>query len=258
MSAAELTGALSGSQWVWQRRPFPHIIVDDLFTEAVYATLVEYVRARLGRGATKGSKHFGDPTSKYFDAEIYAFDDHDAENLPVFLTREWHNLLADLLGIEHSGEIDAGIHRHAVGSVSGWVHNDLNPGYFSEAATSDTVVLADRKRTDYQNGRKVAAEAGSVARIRAAAMLFYLDNDDPAGGGQTGLYDHPGQPVASPTIAVAPLNNRMLAFRCTPHSYHSFMTNRTAPRTSIILWLHQTVERATTLWGEASVVRWGP
>jgi len=256
MRAVELNDALSGSTWVWQRSPFPHVVVDNLFKDAIYASLVDYVRARLEQGAMIGGNHFGDPKSKYFDAEICAFDDQDALNLPIFLDREWHDLLADLLGVQHSGEIDAGVHRHAVGSVSGWIHNDLNPGYFPKAADAQSVVLADRKRTDYQNGRKVASDSGSVERVRAAAMLFYLDNDDPDGGGETGLYNYPGQPVTEPAVAIAPRNNRMLAFRCTPHSYHSFLTNRTAPRTSIILWLHQTVEQATALWGGSSVVRW--
>ena len=60
----------------------------------------------------------------------------------------------------------------------------------------------------------------------------------------------------SPAAAVPPVNNMLLAFECTPNSYHSFISNKVAERNSVIMWLHRSDEMAVNRWGENTLERW--
>jgi hypothetical protein len=84
-------------------------------------------------------------------------------------------------------------------------------------------------------------------------MIYYLCNEgwSEPDGGETGLYG-----AAKPhdrTIAsrVPPVDNTLLLFECSPHSYHRFLTNPGRRRNSIILWLHTTVDAAEARWPNA-------
>jgi len=95
-----------------------------------------------------------------------------------------------------------------------------------------------------------------VETIRAVAAIFYLDNPpwSPGDGGTTGLYRNASDPVDQPAAVVPPLNNSMLAFECTPFSYHGFVSNRRHPRNSVVLWLHRSRQDVVRRWGEHAIV----
>ena len=116
--------------------------------------------------------------------------------------------------------------------------------------------MADPSRCGYWHGADAVGPA--YERVRAVALLFYVGNDPwrPGDGGGTGLYETANQPVDAPSVAVPPRNNTMLAFECTPTSYHSFISNQRSCRTSMIQWLHRGREEAITRWGENSLVLW--
>lgn len=224
-----------------------------MFRPEIYSRLVGAFRSTIERAeANNGLRH-----TLNYGADIVTLGHGDKGAFPVLLDRAWHDLLADCAGIEHSGEIDAGVHRHRIGSGSGWIHNDFNPGYFHRAAAPGEVLLADHDRCDYKSGRCGATGSSGVERIRALSMIYFLDNQWSAGcGGDTGLYSRLLQDVARPDVRIAPRNNSMLVFECTPYSYHSYLTNSLYPRNSIILWLHRPREASLGKWGASSVVRW--
>jgi Rps23 Pro-64 3,4-dihydroxylase Tpa1-like proline 4-hydroxylase len=116
--------------------------------------------------------------------------------------------------------------------------------------------MADPARCGYWHGTDAVGPA--YERVRAVAVLFYVGNEPwrPGDGGETGLYETADLPVDRPSVAVPPVNNRLLAFECTPTSFHSFISNRRSGRTSMIQWLHRSREEAVGRWGENSLVLW--
>jgi 2OG-Fe(II) oxygenase superfamily len=172
------------------------------------------------------------------------------------VSREWHDLLARIVGVTATGDVSASVHHHDPGGASGWPHNDLNPGWFAEpAAGPDEVRLAAEGDVGYHHGTR---PEGVPARetVRAVSLLFYLANPpwSPGDGGETGLYE--SVRADRPSVAVPPVNNSLVAFECTPFSYHGFISNHRAPRNSVVMWLHRDRGEAVERWGEQSIVSW--
>jgi Rps23 Pro-64 3,4-dihydroxylase Tpa1-like proline 4-hydroxylase len=90
-------------------------------------------------------------------------------------------------------------------------------------------------------------------------MLFYLGNPPwkPGDGGETGLYASGTDPVHAPAVAVPPRNNSLLAFACTPFSYHSFLSNRRTVRRTVSVVLHQRRADVVARWGAGAIIPWG-
>jgi hypothetical protein len=170
-------------------------------------------------------------------------------------------MLARLFGVPATGDVNIGLHHHEPGSANGFPHNDLNPGWFprDEDANGNGIRLARPDLVEYTTGD--VRRPGIVARetVRAVACLIYLNNPpwSRGDGGSTGLYRAPSDPPNSPVAAVAPVNNSLLAFECTPHSYHGFLTNRVHPRDTIVMWLHRERQDAVQRWGQDAIVRYG-
>ncbi|MFN2517963.1 MAG: 2OG-Fe(II) oxygenase, partial [Jatrophihabitantaceae bacterium] len=147
---------------------------------------------------------------------------------------------------------------HEPGSASGWPHNDLNPGWFAEPpAGAHRIQLPGDNHVDYHRGTH---PAGVHARetVRAVSLLYYLANPEwtPGDGGETGLFANFDAAHLGPSSAVAPINNSLVMFECTPFSLHAFLTNRVHARNSVIMWLHRTKDDAIARWGAQSIVTW--
>src|SRR5262249_11184946 len=155
------------------------------------------------------------------------------------------DLLASLAGVEATTDVSAALHHHEPGSRDGIIHNDLNPGWFVSQPRSDGITVADSTACNYQRGTAHEPGTTPVERTRAVAMIFFLNNASwrPGDGGECALYaSRDGN--AAPDARVAPINNSILAFECTPHSFHRFLSNRAGSRDSVILWLHREKQRA--------------
>jgi Rps23 Pro-64 3,4-dihydroxylase Tpa1-like proline 4-hydroxylase len=72
-------------------------------------------------------------------------------------------------------------------------------------------------------------------------MIYFLDNPNwqRGAGGETGLYAGAYDDVHDPAVAMPPINNSLLLFKCSPRSYHSFISNRQFERNSVIAWYHR-------------------
>lgn len=176
----------------------------------------------------------------------------------LFLTREWHDVLAEVTEVDATGEVDCSLHHHKRRSNHGQVHNDLNPGWFLKEPGPEGIVVTDQVRCNYCHGTTSSPELVPVERVRAVAMIFYLNNApwQKGDGGETGLYCSERDPIDQPTARVPPINNTMLVFECTPFSYHAFMRNDAHPRNSIIMWLHRSKDDVVARWGENRIVGW--
>ncbi len=60
-----------------------------------------------------------------YDAYSMLFDWSMPEPFRLFLSREWHDMLAHLSDVPSTGDVTGGFHHHRKGSKSGQIHNDL-------------------------------------------------------------------------------------------------------------------------------------
>ena len=110
----------------------------------------------------------------------------------------------------------------------------------------------------YTRGAGPLKDHEKIQVVRGAVVLFFLLNDDwrPGDGGALGVFPSAGSSIAEPAFEVPPLNNSLIAFECTPRSFHAFLTNRRLPRTSIIMWIHRTMEEAIERFGADQLEQW--
>jgi hypothetical protein len=251
---APLATCLTGEPWWRYTEPFPHFVATNVFVPQVQTALEHALETALSE-ASAGEPgaprvHRSDP-----GFSILPFQESHKALFPVILTLEWHDMLARLLDLDVTGDVDGGIHLHAAGSPPGWVHNDLSPGWF-EPGRSVPVNLCDRTRSNYKSGHSYVTEAQPVMRARAATMIYFLGNGkwEAGDGGETGLYDTPTTPVAAPAKRIAPIDNSLLLFTCTPHSWHAFLGKTQGPRRSLIMWLHRDMKEVESRsWGNCLV-----
>jgi hypothetical protein len=239
--AAPLNDLLANRRW-WQcDAPFPHYVATSVFTPDVYRSLVADFRAKLHRSGYL-AQH---------DLHGTTFEPGLTGPLSLFVSRPWHDLVAGLFGVRATGHVSGGTHHHDVGSKDGLPHNDLNPGWFIDYDSADGIVLPQHSLCSYTSGVTTSASSPPRRVIRAVAVLYYLDNPPwrPGDGGETALYLSVTDPVDAPAARIAPRNNTLLAFECTPYSYHGFLANRVSPRNSVVMWLHREPADVEARWG---------
>jgi hypothetical protein len=194
------------------------------------------------------------PTS---EATAILFDPGFGGPLSLFLTAAWRELIAAVTGARLTEHVSGALHHHVPGDPDGFIHNDLNAGWFVHQPRADGTVVADHTACRYGTGEARRAGVTPQPFIRAVSLLFYLANPAWSGndGGGTGLFAHRDDPVSSPAVTVPPANNSLLVFPCTPYTFHAFLSNRREPRNSVAMWFHRTRVDATAQWGEQAVTR---
>jgi hypothetical protein len=256
-SPIRLADLLAGSKWSKRTSPFPHIYVHQVFVAPVYDQLSAAFGEILARSApdrrhASGLVYFGDT----FDAYLMPFRPSFTGALSLFISRAWVDLLAKVTGVDATYDVNGALHYHQTGSKDGFIHKDFSSCWFIDNPRPDGVNVSDNNLCNYRSGKTSVAGATPQERIRAVAMLFYLNNArwSAGDGGETGLYRTGHDPIDKPAIVIPPINNSMLIFECSPHSYHSFISNRHNPRSSVALWLHRKKADAVAKWGGESIV----
>lgn len=258
-SPGSLGKALANRSWKRRTRPFAHYVATDVFTPDVYKGMVAQFQSILDQGVsdTQSPGKFS-RNIKGYDAYALSFPPALDGPLSLFASREWHAMLARLLDIEVTGDFNGGFHHHVVGSGSGRAHNDLNPGWFVDSPRADGINVSNYDLCDYHSGQTYKTTLKPRETVRAAALLFYLNNApwSDGDGGETGLFQDVGQSIDGPSGRVPPVNNSLLLFECTPYSYHAFLSNQRNPRNSVIMWLHRTKAEVEARWGANAIVYW--
>jgi hypothetical protein len=252
---------LANKRWTRRDYPFPHFTAQNVFVKNIYQSLesaFQHILARgLGPKRQDGVARFSRNMSGY-DAYGLSFEPSFNGPLRVFLSRAWHDTLSAVAGVNATRDLSGGLHHHSAGSSSGSVHNDFNPGWFTDRHSPNGINVADSRVCDYNLG--TLRQAGLKPRqcVRAVAMLFYLNNPpwSPGNGGETGLYCSNSDAVERPSAVIPPINNSILIFECTPYSYHTFLRSQSHPRNSVILWLHRPLAEVVRRWGEGKIVYW--
>jgi len=247
---------VADSRWSYRNHPFAHIHVEDVFVPWVYEQLAAAFRGVLATGADRaGSARLAYYGAK-FDGYILPFRSGLREPLAIFTSRAWVELLARATGVEATADVNGALHHHAKGSQNGFVHKDYSACWFIDRPRADGVNLSDNALCNYRTGKTTVAGAVARERVRAVAMIYYLNNAPwvEGDGGETGLYLSTNDDVAQPAAIIPPVNNSMLVFECSPHSCHSFISNRRNARNSVAMWLHRTKETAVARWGGKSIL----
>lgn len=242
---------IKNKRWLLQRFPFKHIVVRDVFEDAVVERLGAAFRVRLADQAAAGS------VVANYDARIMALAEQDRSAFAPLLDVEWLALVSQAMGLKTTFEVDAALHSHPPGSRSGWIHNDFNPGWFARAASEGEVVFSSKSGCNYKTGQGQVGDTKPVQRMRYLTLIYYLNNPAwfPGMGGETGIFSARAQSIEMADSFIPPINNSLFLFECTPHSWHSFRTTSFS-RNSITLWLHRDFAEARKQWPGHEPVYW--
>jgi hypothetical protein len=145
-----------------------------------------------------------------------------------------------------------GLRHDPAGSAAEIAHTDLTSGWFADGG-DDGIVLADPQRVDYMTGITPQPGVRSVRVVRAVTVLFFLANPpwEPEHDNCTGLYQDSGSDRGDPVARIPPHSNSLLAFECTPWSFHAFTGGGTVARNSVVQWLHRRPAAVRARWGPA-------
>jgi hypothetical protein len=234
------------------------VVAEDVLKPAVMEALADAFAAALARpfSDTPAPDRFCRITG--YDGYSLPLTQATAPPFNFFISRAWHDVLAEVAGVQAVGAVRAALHHHRPGGAAGAVHNDLNPGWFAGGAANPAgVVVSDPDVCNYHHGRPARPSARPRRYVRAVAMIYYLANPswEAGDGGETGLYRRDSDGELKLAAVTPPLNNSLLLFECTPVSFHAFQANRNA-RNSVILWLHRQADEAERRWGAREIVEW--
>jgi hypothetical protein len=253
-----LAGILSNRAWLWRRRPFPHVAARNVFRREFFTALTGQIQGIFDRGLSEK------PASGQLSRNIAGYDAYGIGLTPsmqgpaaIFLSSAWRDLMCSNFGIGATPYVFAGVHHHAIGSKSGFIHNDYNPVWFPRA-TDGCMQAPNAEICAYKTGAGKLAPSQKIEVVRGAVVILFLLNGEwrPGDGGETGLYLSAQSDIGQPAAAYPPESNSLVAFECTPHSFHTFLSNRRQPRTSLIMWVHRRIEEATAKYGAETLEHW--
>jgi len=257
-AAPALAAILENRTWLRRERPFLHVTARRVFTPDTYRSLERAFEVLLAEGLheTPRPGRLSRSIAGY-DAYGMGIDETTGGPFSLFVSPEWHGLLARLFDVEATPYVNAGLHHHLPRSESGSIHNDFNPVWFVRAGAA-AIQCPKHDVCSYKTGAGPLPDAAKVQVVRAVAMIFYLANGPwtDGDGGETGLFQSARQPLQEPAVRVPPEDNSVVAFECTPRSYHAFLRNTRRERNSVILWLHRTKADALSRWPERDLERW--
>jgi hypothetical protein len=249
---------LQSRRWCSRKLPFPYLASQDIFVPAFYDELVAAFQAVLDNGLSEiRTSHGFSRAASGYDAYIHSLPPNIDGPLAFFASRGWHDVLATVTNVKTTDDLSVALHHHEPHSKDGIIHNDLNPGWFVSRPRIDGINLADGDACNYNRGTPHASGTTPFERTRAVAMIFFLNNGEwrNGDGGECGLYTT-REGSAEPAARIAPIDNSLVVFECTPHSFHRYMGNGQRTRDSVILWLHREKRDVVERWGERAIVKW--
>ena len=231
-----LANLIANRRWVRHTVPFAHITARDVFTAEFYEDLAGQLSDLIGKGLMEV------PTPGCFSRNMKGYDAYGVGlpatttgPLALFLSKPWRDMMCGLYEVEPTPYLFAGAHHHSEGGRSGFIHNDFNPVWF-ESTDRDELRTPDASACDFRTGEGPIALCRKVMTVRAVVVIYFLLNDhwQPGAGGETGLYSTSDADIDQPVRRCPPVNNSIVAFECTPASFHAFLANPGLARTSII------------------------
>jgi hypothetical protein len=255
---SRLGDVLASREWLRRVSPFPHVVAHDVFKADFYAALCKQMQELFmyGISETPTRGRFSRNMPGY-DAYGVGFGASPSGPVSLFTSTEWRDLMCDVFGVGKTPYVYGGAHYHEVGSRDGFIHNDFNPTWFPRAVNSE-IQAPNNELCSYRTGDGPLRPDEKIEVVRGAVAIFFLLNDGwrPGDGGETALFHHAQLSEPIPAVRCAPENNSLVAFECTPQSFHAFRSNHRLPRTSIIMWIHRPLDEAATKFGAERLERW--
>jgi 2OG-Fe(II) oxygenase superfamily len=252
-----LESILSNRAWLRRQHPFPYVVAENVFKPDFYNSLASQTRSIIDRGLSEKPTNGKYWRMRGYDAYGIGIDSSSPDPLSLFISSSWRDLMCGLFDIGPTPYVYAGSHHHTQGSTSGFIHTDYNPVWFKRS-TNEAIQTPSHQACDFRTGAGSLSESEKIEVARAAVVVFFLLNDDwqPGDGGEIGLFESQHLQTSNPAILCPPTNNSLVAFECTPQSFHAFINNKRLPRTSIIMWVHRTMEEADQRFGKGTLERW--
>jgi hypothetical protein len=212
--------------------PYPHIVVDNFFHHGVYEGLCGLFKETRKKGLSESRENVPGLFHRFdmdYDGYVYtpAATLNSEDPLSLFFSIEWNLFFSRLFSISTGTETALALHHHPAGNKTGFVHHDNVDKYFFRKNTLTNGVRPNAFDAKHENM--------STAR-RAIVWMVYLENPawKEGDGGETGIYSTDRKTIIK---KIAPINNRLFAFRIGPHSNHAFQANL-SERNSLIQWFH--------------------
>jgi 2OG-Fe(II) oxygenase superfamily len=253
-----LAEVISNRSWLKRQTPFDHVVAESVFIAPFYRMLEQQLRKILERGLSET------PVPQMYSRNIPGYDTYAlgfnrdiGPPLDIFLSVEWRCMMSNLFGVGVTPYFMIGSHHHAPQSLSGFVHNDSNPMWFKRSNCS-AIQMPESDSCNFKTGAGPLRDHEKIRVVRSVALIFFLLNDGwrPGDGGETGLFARDAAGILRPIQTVPPLNNSLIAFECTPQSYHAFLSNRRLSRTSIVMWTHRTIQEFDDKFGTERLEHW--
>lgn len=214
--------------------PFPHVVIENFFTDSVYNALCADFDAVLARGLSKEAdasrfQPFLNLRGEFeYDGYVYTPEVAQHPAAKIFFTVAWNQYFSNLFKQPTTHATVMAYHYHEPGNRTGFVHNDF----------SDVIFVEEDRLSNGVIPKSVAVTDPRPKHVekRIIALLYYLKNDTwkEGDGGETALYE---KKDGAPVVFVPPKNNTLLAFHISRKSYHAFQKNNTL-RSSIVQWFH--------------------
>jgi hypothetical protein len=263
---ASVNPSLDKVHWptVTESFPFPHVVKDGFLPTELFACLRSRLDDLLRLGLSETQDLMKLSKMPGYDCYCWVFPPDTAASLDFFIRRSFQQLMAELFGLELSGEVSCQFNWHPPGARNGTWHTDYVVSYHTEESRSPDGVNVWHYGCNLLGNNADLPGRTIIRRTRALAYLYYLGAetaDQPVDGGQTAIgYQSPLSDEIALFRAVEPVPNRLLAFECSPMSLHRMLGVSLSGRGLLVGWLHAEPEIARRrhgiapeFWNEAAV-----
>ena len=129
---------ISNRCWILRECPFRHVVATDIFLSGFYSKLNEAFIGALERGdAVSGRDDSFRRDMRGYDAYGLTFNSDVEKPFDLLFSNSWRDIFSNLFDADITSHMSGGLHHHPIGSQSGNIHNDLNPGWFVDIAMPD-------------------------------------------------------------------------------------------------------------------------
>ncbi|MDO8408308.1 MAG: 2OG-Fe(II) oxygenase [bacterium] len=230
--------------------PFRHIVLDDFLPAEQYQALSHAFKRVLDSGLSQAPRR--DIFSRFDLYDLYAYTPKPTLELPLgfFFSESYIQTLESALRRSLSRDTFLTCHHHQPSPEDNYIHNDYMYEYFVHEPLGNGV-----NPWYHQCDKRTPSKQGSP-RVRAAAVIYYLNNDQQEDqGGETGIFV--SKQKDSLVRKISPVNNRLTMFDITPTSFHNYMRCSMPARNSIAQWFYVTEEETLRRFPGTQPGGWG-
>ncbi len=217
-----------------KKKPFRHVVMENVFKVDTYREFCKEFDDRIKRGFENNFAYQKFWKFSHYDAYCYNIcPDKDTAYGRIVYDPDFRKFINGFFNHKLTPHVLAELHHHLPKSDSGYIHNDYDIASFVKKPLENGM-NPHRYQCKYR-GRV----EGAVHCVRSIAILYYFNNNAyrPGLGGETAFFTD-FKEGSEPAKRITPNINKLVAFEVSPQSWHSFLTNKTIPRNSLVMWYH--------------------